>query len=172
MNLTALNRRLQLHDTALRAIESLPYFDMEYTMRLNAGATLIVPYRKIRIERRLPDRVQVIIDPPNPLQDPSDRRAALERYVLLFDVWPNQMDGRIFYTLWATDMADSNPNRKAAETVDRIKRAREKSRAEFGDMVAGNAREAYRYMNTVRTLPEGYHPKPGEACFGGMSISD
>ena len=139
---------------------------------LDLGTTLIVPYHKVRIERLLPSHVQIIVDPPNLLQDPSDRRAALERYVLLFDLWPNQMDSRIFYTLWATDMADTNPGRKALEIVNRIKSAREKSRAEFGDMVAGNAREAYRYMNTVRTLPQGYHPKPGEACFGGMSISD
>ena len=173
MNLIELNKRLQSLDTDLRAVESLPYFDASHSMMLDLGTTLIVPYRKIRIERLLPAYVQVIIDPPNPLQDPSDRRAALERYILNFDLWPNQMDSRIFYTLWATDLPSGvKPDHKADAIVNRIKRAREKSRAEFGDMVAGNAREAYRYMNTIRTLPEGYHPKPGEACFGGMSVCD
>jgi hypothetical protein len=172
MTLRDLNTRLQSIDTDLRAVESLPYFDAQHAMLLDLGTTLIAPYRKIRIERLLPAHVQVIIDPPNPLQDPSDRRAALERYALLFDLWPNQMDGRIFYTLWATDMADTNPGRKALAIVNRIKLAREKSRAGFVDMVEGNAREMFRYANAVRTLPQGYHPKPGEACFGGMSISD
>ena len=171
MNLTELNTRLQAFDTDLRAVESLPYYSTEWTMRLEEG-TLLVPAHKVRIERRLPDHVRVIIDPPNPLQDPSDRRAALERYVLLFDLWPNQMDSRIYYTLWATDMADTNPGRKALEIVNRIKRARERSKREFHDLIEVNARDMYRYANRVRTLPQGYHPKPGEACFGGMSICD
>ena len=168
MTLLDLNRRLKAFDTDLRAVESLPYFHFYSLDRL----ALLVPEHKFRIERKLPTHVRVIIDPPNPLQDPSDRRAALERYVLLFDVHPNQMDDRIFYTLWATDMAHTTPHRKAAEIVGRITRARERSKREFHDLVEVGARETYRYMNTVRTLPEGYHPQPGEACFGGMSISD
>ena len=172
MNLTDLNRRLQLHDTDLRAVESLPYFNAHHSMLLDLGSTLLVPYRKLRIERHLPDNVRVIIDPPNPLQDPSDRRAALERYVLLFDLWPNQMDGRIFYTLWATDMADTTVDRKARAIVRRITDARERSKREFRDLVEVNAREMFRYANAVRTLPQGYHPVPGEACFGGMSVCD
>ena len=172
MNLKELNSRLQSVEVELRAVESLPYFNVHHSMLLDLGSVLLVPYRKVRIERRLPDHVRVIIDPPNPLQDPSDRRAALERYVLLFDLWPNQMDGRIFYTLWATDMADMTVDRKARAIVSRITSARERSKREFRDLVEVNAREMFRYANAVRTLPQGYHPKPGEACFGGMSVCD
>ena len=171
MTLLDLNRRLKAFDTDLRAVESLPYFFLK-TCTFYGDPFVLVPEHKIRIERKLPTHVQVIIDPPNPLQDPSDRRAALDRYALIFDLWSGQMDDRIFYTLWATDMADTTPHRKAAEIVGRITRARERSKREFHDLVEVGARETYRYMNTVRTLPEGYHPQPGEACFGGMSISD
>ena len=171
MDLNTLNVRLTAIDTDLRAVESLPYFALKANS-IYGEPIILTPEHKVRIERKLPDRVRVIIDPPNPLQDPSDRRAALERYILLFDLWPNQMDDRIYYTLWATDMAHTTPARKADEIVNRIKRARERSKREFHDLVEVGAREMFRYANRVRTLPEGYHPKPGEACFGGMSICD
>ena len=171
MTLSDLNKRLKAFDTDLRAVERLPYFALKANS-IYGEPIILTPEHKIRIERKLPDRVRVIIDPSNPLQDPSDRRAALERYILLFDVWPNQMDDRIYYTLWATDMAHTTPARKADEIVNRIKRARERSKREFHDLVETSAREMYRYANAVRTLPEGYHPTPSEPCYGGMSVCD
>ena len=171
MDLKQLNCLLKSIDTDLRAVESLPYFTADSCIPFNDGV-LMIPYRRIRIERKLPDAVRVIIDPPNPLQDPSDRRAALERYILCFPCWPNQMDDRIFYTLWATDTHRTRPGEMADAIVNRIKNARAKAKNEFGDLVTASAKEMYRYANAIRTLPQGYHPKPGEACFGGMSVCD
>ena len=171
MTLLDLNRRLKAFDTDLRAVESLPYFFIK-TCTFYGDPFLLVPEHKVRIERKLPDNVRVIIDPVHPDQDPSDRRAALERHILVFDLWPGQMDERIFYTLWATDIAGAPPARKAREIVDRIQNARARSKREFQYMVEGEAKEMYRYANAVRTLPQGYHPQPNEPCYGGMSVCD
>ena len=171
MTLRDLNQRLQGFDTDLRAVASLSYYSPDSSIVYN-NSLLYIPIYKIRLERRLPDSVRVIIDPPNPLQDQSDRRAALERHILMFNVWPNQMDSRIFYTLWATDSHRATADRQMQAIVDRIQRTRAKAKEEFGFMVGAEAREMYRYANAVRTLPQGYHPKPGEPCFGGMSVVD
>ena len=171
MTLKDLNTLLKAYDSDLRAVESLPYFEAD-TSRAYVDGLLFVPNYMIRMERKLLDHVRVIIDPPNPLQDPSDRQAALERHILVFNVWPNQMDNRIFYNLWATDSHKATADRQMQAIVDRIQRTRARAKDEFGFMVEAEGREMYRYANAVRTLPQGYHPRPNEPCYGGMSICD
>ena len=159
------HQALREYDAALRLKRSGPYYG-DYDMVYNGG-TLHVPTYYYRVERKLPGHVKLIIDPPNELQDLNDAASARERYILIFNVQPNQLDDRIFYTLYFSDLARMNAKEMANEITDPMKRNQEKARNAFGFHVEAEAREAVRYMNTIRTVSEKHcHTAP----VGGMSI--
>ena len=57
--------------------------------------------------------------------------------------------------------------RRVTDQEERIRAKRERSKLAFGDMVGYEARQAYNYMNRVRTVSEKHcHIAPE----GGMSI--
>ena len=86
---------------------------------------------------------------------------------MLFPVFTNQLDRRIFYTVVVSDLADTTPQRETQGHVDRMKRAQAKAKDAFGDMVEVTARDGYNYANRVRVLSENRcHTGP----IGGMSI--
>jgi hypothetical protein len=99
----------------------------------------------------------------------EDRIAARDGYVLVLHCKQNQLDARVLFTLWHDDLwrvggADAWMNQLQREDEEReaIKRER------FLSDIDGKAREAYRYANTIRTLPEN---KRHTAPVGGMSIN-
>ena len=101
------------------------------------------------------------------VQDPDDVDSAREGYLLLFPVFANQLDRRIFYTVVVTDLVDTTPEREERTITNRIARAQAKAKDTFGDMVGYEAVQAYNYMNRVRTVSEKHaHTAPP----GGMSI--
>ncbi len=156
MTLREINRRLGEYDSALRMIRAR--HDLSF----------------YRIERKVQGRIEISQKPSEmswtdwrEVQDPDDVDSAREGYLLLFPVFSNQLDRRIFTTVVMSDLADTTPQRVEQGCVDRMKRAQAKAKDAFGDMVGYEAKQAYNYMNRVRTVSEKHcHTAP----VGGMSI--
>ena len=122
---------------------------------------------RYRIERR----VGLHGYAPSPAYgSPEDRKSAVEGYECVLRCRQNQLDDRVFFTLWHDDIwrlggPDKYMDQLASEEADREAKRRE----QFLDRIETVTREAYRYMNTVRVVPESAaHTAPA----GGMSIND
>ena len=166
MTLKEIDKRLKEYDPELRLIESR--YLHEFT-------------RLLRVERHVQSQIIVTDRPVDPVtgpectweqwfehQDPDDRLSAQESNCLLvFTLWPNQMDNRVFYTVMQLDMQGKLNDYRVADQVERIKARQDRSQLAVGDMVGQEAKEWYRYINTVRTVSEKHcHTAPE----GGMSI--
>ena len=135
---------MPLHSAPRSFVRLLKEFDPQLRIRFSDSEN------RYRIERRV-ERPR----PPQYVRNPEDRKAAIEGYECVLRCKANQLDGRVFYTLWHDDIwriggADKYMDQLAREDADREMKRRER----FLDLVEGKAREAYRYMNSVRTLPE------------------
>ncbi len=156
MTLHEIDRRLKEYDSALRMIRAR--HDLSF----------------YRVERKVQGRIEISQKPSEmswtdwrEVQDPDDVDSAREGYLLLFPVFANQLDRRIFTTVVASDLADTTPGRVEQGCVDRMKRAQAKAKDAFGDKVGVDARDWYNYINRVRTVSEKHcHTAPP----GGMSI--
>ena len=118
-----------------------------------------------RIERKVaPTRPM----PPDPHITVDDWKCFQDGCCLIMKLLPNQLDGRVFYTLFEGDMHRRGGADAVANELDDdyVTRAR-KQRQSWGEYVEHQAREAYRYMNRPRVIPESQrHTAPK----GGMSI--
>ena len=113
------------------------------------------------LRRELDHRIRFMVE---------EYRAAVEGYVIVLEVPQNCLDERVFFTLWESDIwrrgGAEKVNTEIDERQDAVPR---KSRAVWMDEVRGRAKEAFRYMNRVRCVPEKFaHTAP----VGGMSVCD
>ena len=101
--------------------------------------------------------------------DAEDHLSASNRKIILFEVDRNALDERVFYSLWSTDIRRQGGAEAVNDAIDtRYLAAIAKNKAHFRDLVRGHAKERWRYLNTVRTVPEhAAHTAPD----GGMSIN-
>ena len=95
--------------------------------------------------------------------------AACDGYAIVLNVDRDCLDSRVFFTLYETDIWRQGGADAVNERIDKAYwDAKRKSREDFGDFVAAQARERFRYMNRPRTLPESVaHTAPE----GGMTIN-
>lgn len=100
----------------------------------------------------------------------EEYRAACDGYIVVLEVPQNCLDQRVFFTLWESDIwRRGGADVVNAEIDERMDAVPRKSRAVWMDEVRGRAKEAYRYMNRVRCVPEKFaHTAP----VGGMSVCD
>jgi len=120
---------------------------------------------RYRIERKVRQKRNV-----DGLINPEERIAAHDGYECVLKVRANQLDARVFYTLWWGDIQRiGGPDAYMAQ-LDREDAAREEQRqTRFLDLIETATRDRYNYMNRVRVVPEAYaHTAPP----GGMSIND
>lgn len=161
---------LKAYDDQLRLKRGVRYHPYE----ISGGDMLTIPEEHWRVERRVQGPI-IVDDKPDDIgwsdwhehQDPNDRYSAQEKYLLVFVFWPNQMDNRVMYTLMMLDMQHKKHDKRVQEQIERIKRKKQKANEAFGDMVGYEAKQWYKYINTVRTLTDrDRHTAPR----GGMSI--
>lgn len=105
-----------------------------------------------RIERRLTHGTWA---DPAFFADPEDRQTARDGYVLVLTCQKEQLDNRVFYTLWDGDIWRRGGAKKVGDQIfaglDTLTAAR---RRRWSDYIETCARERYDYMNRVRTLPD------------------
>lgn len=158
MTLKEISTRIKVYDDQLRVIRSRRMYEMTHQFRVerHVQSEIIVSQKP----STLPDEQWWEI------QDPDDRLSAQEdNCLLLFTFWPNQMDNRIYYTLSMLDTYHMDS--RVTDQENRIKARKHRGNLAFGDMVGQEAKEWYRYINTVRTVSEKHcHTAPE----GGMSI--
>ena len=112
-----IDRRLKEYDSALRMIRA----------RHDISS--------YRIERKVQGRIEISQKPADvswtdwrEVQDPDDVDSAREGYLLLFPVFANQLDRRIFHTVVLTDLANTTVGRETQRHVDRVKRAQARAK--------------------------------------------
>lgn len=92
---------------------------------------------------------------PSKFCSQSEYECARDGYTLVMRVRQNQLDERVFYTLWASDLQRHGGAQAVADHLDAIDSAKGvQQREAFLDYVDQGAREMFRYGNTVRTNPE------------------
>ena len=124
-----------------------------------------------RIERKVRVGSAGWIDPSR-FTNWDDYETARSGHCLIMKVRPNELDSRIFYTLWEGDIQRQGGAEKVYQKIMATYQERlEKSRNEWNDYVETCARDAFRYINTVRTVPEGYPTSRDPWARGGMSIN-
>jgi hypothetical protein len=95
--------------------------------------------------------------------------ARRDGYVPVLYCGREQLDMRVFFTLWVNDIQRQGGARALADRLEQEEEVyRTKSRAKWLDDVYVQAREKYDYMNCVRVVPESHrHSAPP----GGMSTN-
>lgn len=118
-----------------------------------------------RIERKIRRSYYI---PPELFSNQDDYQCAKDGYCLVLSLLPNQLDDRVFYTLWCGDIQAQGGANRVADKMDADYFARyEKGKRQTGERLEDAARERYDYMNRVRTVTE---DKCHTAPKGGMSI--
>ena len=99
-----------------------------------------------RIERKI--RHGMSMNPEN-FRHWDDYVTAREGYCLILRLQSNQMDQRIFFTLWANDMQRRGGAKAVCDNLDDAYYSRlEKSSAAWGDKVEYQAKERWQSWNT------------------------
>lgn len=100
----------------------------------------------------------------------DDWVAANDGYTNVMQVERECLDNRVLFTLWQGDIWRQGGADVVNERIDRVQaEIRRESRADFNDRNREIGKDCWRYVNTVRTVPERFaHTAP----VGGMSISD
>jgi hypothetical protein len=98
----------------------------------------------------------------------EDRRAAHEGYTLVATIKQGELTDRVFMALAKADLWRMGGAEKVCEALDKGDAEFEmKNRAKRGEYIEAAARERWRYMNTIRCVPEN---ASATAPAGGMSI--
>lgn len=171
---------MPLFDVPRTFTEQLKAYDQALRCRWSDARNCYLIERKVSRGRPIPPPKSIDPDDPDSMMTPEDAAthnreihdeylAACDGYTILLNVDRDALDSRVFFTLWSTDIWRQGGADAVNARIDKAYwDARRKGREDFGDFVASEARERFRYMNTVRTLPEtGTHSAPE----GGMSIN-
>ncbi len=174
-----------------RFLDDLHAFDPYLRCRWSTALDCYLIERKVTRGRPIPPKVlandetiqalseELRAEPSPALRRELDHRirfmaeeyqAAVDGFIVVLEVQPDCLDSRVFFTLWDTDIwRRGGADKVNAELDERMDAVPRKSRAVWMDEVRGRAKEAFRYMNRVRVLPEKMcHTGPP----GGMSICD
>lgn len=142
-------------------VQALHNFDKDLRVRWSDGQG------KWRLERKVS---RGTVWPPSELDTPAaheDRIAARDGYILV-DLLP-ELSNRLFSVLRAHDIWAHGGAEAVADQMDRMDVLQKyELRKLVLDYAESTARERWRYMNTVRTVPE---KSPHSAPAGGMSIN-
>jgi hypothetical protein len=145
-------------------VADLKSYDPDLRVRWSDRGDCWLIERKITKARWIdPDAVLV-----KDWKDYEEYKAAREGYILLMDVDRDCLDRRVFYTLWDSDIWRQGGYEKVNQQINQETHERQfASRPKFVDEVRYEAKQWFRYGNTVRTLSEkDAHTAPP----GGMSI--
>jgi hypothetical protein len=128
------------------------------------------PQGRWRLERRVSHGV---VWPPSAIETAAsmeDRRAAADGYVLVALLEPCELTERLIPVLRRADIWARGGANAVADEMDRMDVEQKRlMRQVVLDNAEAAARERFRYMNAVRTVPErAAHSAPP----GGMSIND
>ena len=122
-----------------------------------------------RLERKVS---RGVMWPPSELETPSameDRRSASEGYILVSLIEHNALSDRLIPVLRQSDIWSNGGAEAVADAMDRMDTSQKYlMRQMVLDYAEAKARERFRYMNTVRTVPE---KQAHSAPAGGMSIN-
>lgn len=143
-------------------VERLRGFDPDLRVRWSDGQN------RWRLERKV---TRGTVWPPSELESPGqqeDRRAAHEGYTLVATIKQGELTDRVFMALAKADLWRMGGAEKVCEALDKGDAEFEmKNRAKRGEYIEAAARERWRYMNTIRCVPEN---ASATAPAGGMSI--
>jgi len=111
--------------------------------------------------------------PPSSIESAGsfeDRKAAADGYILVACLEKSQLTDRLLPVLRASDIWAHGGAQEVADQMDKMDvEQKYLMRQTMLDNCEAAARERFRYMNAVRTLPERFtHTAPQ----GGMSIND
>ena len=122
-----------------------------------------------RLERKV---AQGAIWPASVVESPAQfegRIAANDGYILVEFISPEHLSGQLIPVLARSDIWTNGGAQAVADAMDELDIShRQMMKAMMSDQFAAMARERFRYMNRVRTVPEKFaHTAPP----GGMSIN-
>ena len=165
--------KLRLYDSALQVRWSDPRHCWLIERKVSQG-----PIERPRVELMPGETVSEIEDTQAAKerieewnrQEVDERRAAAEGHLIECEVDRDSLDDRVIMMLWREDIWRRGGADAVNKEIDlRLFSATRKTRAQWMDQVRQEARAAFRYMNTVRTVSEKHaHTAPP----GGMSIND
>ena len=145
--------------------ERLKAFDPMLRVRWSDGQN------RWRLERKV---TRGIMWPPSAVGGPGqqeDRQSAAEGYTLVATVKQGELTDRVFVALAKADLWRMGGAEKVCEALDRGDQELEMvNRARRGEYIEAAARERFRYMNSIRTVPEKFAataPKGGMSVMGG-----
>ena len=143
-------------------VERLRAFDPMLRVRWSDGQN------RWRLERKV---TRGTMWPPSFVESPEqaeDWRAANEGYTLVATVKQGELTDRVFVALAKADLWCMGGAEKVCAALDRGDQELEMvNRTKRGEYIEAAARERWRYMNSVRTVPENM---AATAPRGGMSI--
>ena len=130
-------------------VEKLRHFDSALRIRWSDGQN------RWRLERKISHGT---VWPPSIWESPNqqeDRKAAADGYVAVGVLKQGELTDRVFAHLASQDIWRQGGAKAVADRMDENDILAERmARLRRSDTLEGLARERWRYMNTVRTVPE------------------